>query len=162
MRFLPLALVALMGLGACSGAAPPASTNTPPGLAPAPPSGFADPFANLMNTERGNLALGPLSQDAKLAQAAQGHATDMSINSYFSHTSLDGRKMSDRIAATGYDYCWAGENIAQGHPSQSAVFSAWMNSAGHRANMMSSQATEFGLARAPGNYWVLLVARPGC
>jgi len=161
MRFLLLPMLALVALAACSGATPPASGGISPTV-PAPVPGFADPFQNLLNAERANQARGPLSQDTRLANAAQGHAYDMSINSFFSHTSSDGRTLGNRISATGYNYCWAGENIAQGQNSQAAVFSAWMNSAPHRANMMSGQPTEFGFAQAPGNYWVLVLARPGC
>ncbi len=162
MRFLPFALLAVLFLQACMGSAPPIGSGAAPALSPPPPAGFADPFQSLLNSERGSNSLGPLTQDTRLGQAAQGHATDMSINNYFSHTSQDGRTLGDRVSATGYRYCWAGENIAQGHPSQSAVFTAWMNSSGHRANMLSGQATQFGLAHAPGNYWVLVLGRPGC
>ena len=162
MRATLLAFVGLLCLQACGGTSLPTLGGTTPPLAAAPPSNFADPFRGYINTERANNSLGALAQDTQLAQAAQGHATDMSINGYFSHTSQDGRTLGNRVLATGYRYCWAGENIAQGQASQAAVFTAWMNSSGHRDNMLSSQPTEFGFAHAPGNYWVLVLARPGC
>ena len=125
-----------------------------------PPQGS---FAGLLNAERSSHALGPLANEARLATAAQGHADDMSIRGYFSHVSANGDTLGDRISATGYNFCWAGENIAQGYATPAAVFSAWMNSQGHRDNMLSALPSEFGLGHAPsGNYWVLVLAQPGC
>ena len=142
---------------ATSGSVP---TTTP---APSEPTINVDPFTTLTNDARSVESLNPLEVDTLLGMAAQGHADDMSINDYFSHTSQDGRTLGDRVSAVGYDYCWAGENIAYGYSSQASVFAAWMNSPGHRANILSSNATEYGLGHAAdGNYWVMVLGRPGC
>lgn len=117
-------------------------------------------FQNQLNSARSGPGLNPLSYNAKLAAAAQVHADDMSTNGFFSHDGSDGSKFFERIAAQGYNYAWAAENIAVGYTTEAAVFTAWMNSPGHRANMLSAEPTEFGLAWADGNYWVLELARP--
>ena len=123
-------------------------------------SGPFPEFATSMNTARAGPGLNPLGFNARLAAAAQVHADDMSTNGFFSHVGSDGSTFDQRILAQGYNYAWAAENIAWGYATQQAVFTAWMNSPGHRANMMSAEPTEFGLAWAPGNYWVLEMARP--
>ena len=136
------------------------------GLGPAPPPpgpgvvGNFPQFQSALNTARAGPGLNPLSFNQKLANAAQVHADDMSSNGFFGHVGSDGSSFTQRILAQGYSYAWAAENIAQGYTSQQAVFEAWMNSPGHRANMMSAEPTEFGLAWAAGNYWVLELARP--
>jgi uncharacterized protein YkwD len=122
-----------------------------------------DPFKGLINTARSAVSLSPLAAEQRLTIAAQTHANDMSDNSYFSHTDLDGGSVATRVTETGYDWCWVGENIAYGYSTQASVFQAWMDSPGHKANMLSANPTEFGLGHAStGNYWVLVLAKPGC
>jgi uncharacterized protein YkwD len=107
-----------------------------------------------------------LTRQAQLASAAYGHSRDMADNNYFSHTSLDGRSLSDRINATGYAWSTIGENIAAGHGSVQAVVNAWMGSEGHCANLMNPNFTQFGLACARNDastyriYWTQNLARP--
>ncbi len=117
-------------------------------------------FESSLNTTRAGPGLNPLAYNAKLAAAAQVHANDMSTNGFFDHVGSDGSTFSQRISAQGYNWAWAAENIAYGYATESDVFTGWMNSPPHRANMLSAEPTEFGLARAPGNYWVLELARP--
>lgn len=73
---------------------------------------------------------------------------------YFSHVSQDGRKFDTRIRNAGYPSP-GGENIAKGHTSPTAVMTAWMNSTGHRANILNCTFTTIGVGfDARGNYWV--------
>ncbi len=157
------AALALFGLAACgssiSGPGFPGPTPVPGNSAP-PVVGSFPAFQAEMNSARSGPGLNPLSYNAKLAAAAQAHADDMSANNFFDHVGSDGSTFGQRIRAQGYDYAWAGENIAWGYGSEAALFAAWMNSPGHRANILSPEPTEFGLALAPGNYWVLELARP--
>ncbi len=99
---------------------------------------------------------GPVHADVRLATAALLHSEDMARHAYFSHTSLDGRTPWDRIRAQGYDYGSA-ENIAAGNATPAAVMTAWMNSSGHRANILncSSRASaSVSPAGGPyGTYW---------
>ncbi len=159
------AVLALIGLTACG------SSISGPGISgPNPVRGSGGSattvvgtfpaFQSDMNNARKGPGLNPLSYNAKLAAAAQAHANDMSTNGFFDHVGSDGSTFGQRIRAQGYNYAWAGENIAWGYASEAALFAAWMNSPGHRANILSAEPTEFGLALAPGNYWVLELARP--
>jgi len=105
-------------------------------------------------------AAAPLRWSALLAEASAAHSADMATKNYFSHTSADGRTMTDRVNAT--DYAWAslGENIAAGYADIERVVDGWMRSDGHCANLMNPAFDEMGLAcvqgaasSAYGNYW---------
>jgi uncharacterized protein YkwD len=84
----------------------------------------------------------------------------MAATSNFSHTSRSGTTPSDRARAQGYNYCFIAENIARGHPTEEQAFEAWMKSRGHRENMLTRSATQYGIAVAGENYWVLMLGRP--
>jgi uncharacterized protein YkwD len=107
-----------------------------------------------------------LTWNARLAGAAYGHSRDMADKNYFSHDSLDGRSMADRINATGYTWSTIGENIAAGYNSVQSVVSGWMASEGHCANLMNPRFTELGLACARNDastyrtYWSQEFGRP--
>jgi uncharacterized protein YkwD len=107
-----------------------------------------------------------LTWNARLASAAYGHSRDMADNNYFSHDSLDGRSMADRINATGYTWSTIGENIAAGYGSVQAAVDGWMASEGHCANLMNPSFTEFGLACARNDasryrlYWTQNLGQP--
>ena len=108
----------------------------------------------------------PLTWNAKLTQAATGHSQDMAAQNYFSHTSLDGRTLADRINATSYLWSTIGENIAAGYPTVNAVVDGWMASDGHCANVMNPNFSEMGLAciasssSAYSTYWTMDAGRP--
>jgi uncharacterized protein YkwD len=109
---------------------------------------------------------GALAWEARLTQAADGHSRDMATRNYFSHTSLDGRTLSDRVTATGYAWSTVGENIAAGQRSVDQVMNGWMASDGHCANIMNPRFTEVGVAcvNATGaqypTYWTMNLGRP--
>lgn len=119
-------------------------------------------IGSLLNSERSAKGLSRLSSSGRLTNAAQGHADDMAAKGYFSHQSADGRQLGDRVRALGYRYCAVAENIAQGQDDVAEVVQAWMASSGHRRNILDPELTEFGVGRAAGRYWVLVLARPGC
>ncbi|NJP49113.1 sigma-70 family RNA polymerase sigma factor [Streptomyces sp. SBST2-5] len=98
----------------------------------------------LTNAERSKAGCGPVTADSRLAKAAQLHSEDMSANNYFSHTSQDGRSFVDRAKAQGYPSPGA-ENIAKGQSSAAAVMDAWMNSPGHRANILNCDLKTMGV-----------------
>lgn len=159
--FAMFALAAAIGTSGCMGT----SISDPTaggGAASSPPPVASNPFPNFgiaVNAYRAP-GLNPLAYNAQLHSAAQGHATDMSVNSYFSHTGLNGSSPGDRITAAGYTWGWYGENIARGQADADAALTAWKNSPGHNAILLNSNPTEFALAWAPGNYWVMVLARP--
>lgn len=89
-----------------------------------------------------------------LVRSAQGHADDMSRKDYFSHTSKDGRRWDQRIVAAGYPKP-GGENIAVGFSSASEVMAAWMDSSGHRRNILDCAFRRIGVGyQGAGGYWV--------
>lgn len=123
----------------------------------------AEPGAtSMLNAFRAELGRPALSRSEALDAAAQGHARDMAENGFFSHTGSTSGSLGDRVRAQGYGFCFVAENIAQGQTSLTDVVQSWADSRGHRRNMADRRATEFGIARAPGNIWVLVLARPGC
>jgi uncharacterized protein YkwD len=111
----------------------------------------------LLNGERRDRGLAPLKANARLARAADVQAEDMVKRSYFSHKSPDGRNSTDRIRAAGYMRSggrWTvGENLAWGTSELSSargLLNAWMNSPGHRANILRPAYREIGVAIAMG------------
>ena len=106
----------------------------------------------LVNQQRAQRALPALAANAQLTAAAQGHANDMIAKRYFSHTSADGRTFAARISASGYltgarGYS-IGENIAWGSGSRGTpqqIVTSWMNSSGHRANILSATFRDSGI-----------------
>ncbi len=131
----------------------PARTSAPakPTLRPepdppaAPPAGGpAAQVLSLTNTERSKAGCGPVRLDDRLARAAQLHSEDMSANNYFSHTGQNGSSFVDRAKAQGHPSPGA-ENIAQGQSSAASVMDAWMNSPGHRANILNCSLKTLGV-----------------
>jgi uncharacterized protein YkwD len=112
----------------------------------------------LNNQERTERGLPPLKENAKLRDAAAGHSHDMVENRYFDHDSPAGSSMVDRILRAGYvrrNQGWSlGENIAWGTgqlATAAEIHKAWMNSAGHRANMLRRSFREIGIGITLGN-----------
>jgi len=159
-----LLLAALIGLTACQTTTDPTVSATGSSAAPASVSGAsvsnASAFTDLINAERGRAGLSPLRADPRLTAAALAHAQDMDRNDYFSHTGLNGSNLRDRALGGGYCRTGLAENIAFGQRSEAQVFQSWMNSAGHRRNMLRRSATAYGLGESGGK-WVLLLG-DGC
>ena len=103
---------------------------------------------NLVNQERLIEGLHIYSPDDRLTDAARGHSEDMALNNYFAHTSLDGRAFFDRITDAGYFWSKCGENIAAGYSTPQAVVDGWMNSPGHRANILHPDFCNIGVGYA--------------
>lgn len=121
-----------------------------------------DEVTRLTNAERSAGGCGEVGTDERLRTAARGHSQDMAVNDYFSHTGQDGRSPFDRMADAGYPDP-AGENIAYGYRTPADVVEGWMNSDGHRRNILtcSHQAIGVGLAYdADGRpYWTQVFGR---
>jgi uncharacterized protein YkwD len=121
---------------------------------------YANEVLDLVNQERQAAGLAPLTRAPELDQSAQRFAQYMGTAHFFDHTGPDGSRLHARIAAAGYrGYTWA-ENIAAGQRTPQAVVQDWMNSPGHRANILHASLKEIGIgiARVPGSpmgiYWV--------
>ena len=108
----------------------------------------------LVNEERSKHGLAPLIQDWQLSRVARYKSQDMRDLGYFSHTSPTYGSPFDMMRSFGISYRTAGENIAKGYQSPEAVVRGWMNSPGHRANILNSSYTHIGVGYvASGNYW---------
>jgi uncharacterized protein YkwD len=101
---------------------------------------------DLVNQHRAAAGLSPLIRAAELDSAARRHSDDMATHNFMSHTGSDGSTPGQRISAAGYQWSTYGENIAAGYSTAEAVVNAWMNSSGHRANILNSRYKEIGLA----------------
>ncbi|MCX4529716.1 MULTISPECIES: sigma-70 family RNA polymerase sigma factor [unclassified Streptomyces] len=134
--------------------------STPPkpsAPAPAPaPAGVAGQVIALVNKERAAAGCGPLKEDPKLRAAAQGHSDDMAARDFFDHTNPDGADPGKRTTAAGYKWSTYGENIARGQQTADSVMNSWMNSPGHRANILNCSFKDIGVGihqGAGGPWW---------
>ncbi|MFB6836816.1 CAP domain-containing protein [Streptomyces sp. NPDC056361] len=118
-------------------------------------SSAADQVIALVNAERAKAGCGPLTANATLTRAAQGHSDDMAARDFFDHTNPDGKGPGDRVTAAGYPWSTYGENIAMGQQTPEQVMDAWMNSSGHRANILNCDFKEIGIGihSSGGPYW---------
>lgn len=108
----------------------------------------------LVNEIRRKNGLGTLSEDWELSRVARYKSQDMKDNNYFSHTSPVYGSPFDMIKNFGIRYKAAAENIAKGQKTPEAVVNAWMNSSGHRANILNASYTKIGVGYIKsGNYW---------
>lgn len=106
----------------------------------------------LVNQERTNRGLNRLKLDNELNIAAFKHSQDMDKNNYFDHIGKDGSSFGERIRRTKYAGSPRGENIARGNNNAKAVHQGWMNSKGHKANILTPGITDMGIGRS-GNLW---------
>ncbi|MEU6666704.1 CAP domain-containing protein [Streptomyces sp. NPDC046727] len=131
--------------------------------APLTPDGLTRTAAEVLaltNAERGRAGLPALATDPLLTAAAQAHCADMVARDFYAHTSPDGGEPWDRAAAAGARRRTIGENIACGQRSPAEVVEGWMNSPGHRANILGREFTHLGVGFAgggrAGTYWTQL------
>jgi uncharacterized protein YkwD len=121
---------------------------------------FVQQVFDLVNQERASADVPPLEIDLRLAVAAQDHADWMAANGVMSHTGEDGSSPAARATAAGFPYRTLGENVAAGYSSPEAVVQGWMNSSGHRANILRASFTlaavgyTYSSGSGWGHYWV--------
>ena len=115
---------------------------------------YEQQVVTLVNAERAKYGLAALTLDETLCGYARVKSQDMHDQGYFSHTSPTYGSPFDMMRAFGVSYRTAGENIAMGYATPAAVVEAWMNSEGHRANILSANYTTLGVGYvADGGYW---------
>jgi uncharacterized YkwD family protein len=129
--------------GSGSGSGPVVSSNT----------SYANQVVALVNQERAKANLNPLTSNSALSGMALDKAKDMYNKHYFSHTSPTYGSPFDMMKTYGIRFTYAGENIAMGQKTPQDVMNAWMNSAGHRQNILSPNFTKIGTAYYNGE-WV--------
>lgn len=129
-----------------------------------PPSEGDDALASyeaevvrLVNEARAENGLRPLTASAEISRVARAKSQDMADNGYFSHTSPTYGTPFQMLTAFGISYKTAGENIAYGQRTPQEVVTGWLNSPGHRANILNASYTQIGVGYvAAGNYWTQL------
>lgn len=147
-----------MNQGRAGNIAAPMSPSRLPTTAPAPAKTGINQVTmkviELTNNQRRKYGLAPLSADTALSRVAQTKTNEMNSKHYFSHTSPTYGSPFDMMRDFGVTYRSAGENIAMGQPTAQQVVTAWMNSEGHRKNILSPNYTSIGVGyTANGNYW---------
>ncbi|WP_329069448.1 CAP domain-containing protein [Amycolatopsis sp. NBC_01480] len=130
----------------------PPSTPTPTPQ-PKADTSLAGQIVSLVNNERADAGCDPVAEEPHLDTAAQKHSDDMSARDYFSHDTPEGVHFDERIRDAGYSKPGA-ENIAKGATSATQVMEMWMNSSGHRANILNCSLTKLGVGvTKSGWYW---------
>ncbi|WP_010248803.1 SafA/ExsA family spore coat assembly protein [Acetivibrio cellulolyticus] len=118
----------------------------------------------LVNAERAKAGLQPLTQNWQLSRVARYKSQDMIDKGYFSHTSPTYGSPFKMMESFGIRYSAAGENIAMGQQSPTEVMNAWMNSPGHRNNILSPSFTQIGVGLAKDKngrmYWTQMFIKP--
>lgn len=116
---------------------------------------------SIVNSERAKQGLSALANNWELQRVAETKAKDMTDKNYFSHTSPTYGSPFDMMKSFGIKYSSAGENIAKGQRTPQEVMTAWMNSSGHRANILNSSYTQIGVGYdSRSNSWVQMFIRP--
>jgi uncharacterized protein YkwD len=149
-------LMLSLGLGACATGGPQPVT---------PIHVDASVAARAISAYRARNGLGPVRVDSRLMQVAADYARVMGGRDKIGHRL--GASLPKRVSASGYDWSYAAENLGAGYSSFAAVMRGWEDSAGHRKNLLSPNATEIGIAAVSTpagskhrNYWALVLAAP--
>ncbi len=137
------------------------------------PTAAGDParlVISLVNRERSAVGCRPLRMNVALNKAAQEHSEDMATHGFLSHEGSDGSEPGERMSRAGYKWSAAAENIAMGYASAEAVVDGWMNSSGHRANILDCRFQDTGVGhyyvetesrgRNYGHYWTMVFGTP--
>jgi uncharacterized protein YkwD len=146
---------------------PPVTTSTAPPESPAPEppppepttqpepppvdsgvAAYEEQVVTLVNAERATAGCPGLTVDSRLATAARAHSADMAARGYFDHTTPDGVTFDQRIDDAGYSWSYVAENIAAGQQDPAAVMTSWMNSEGHRRNILNCALRNIGVGLA--------------
>ncbi len=160
--------LAVAFVGGCGGGGTGSTRRGEP--APTPPArtqselDYAQDVLDLVNQERTSRGLDPVVEDLEAAEAAYGHAYDMDVRGFFDHDNPTGEDPGERLQRAGVNslFGW-GENIAQGQPTPEAVMSAWMDSTGHRRNILDPLFGRLGIGvrlSSGGPWWVQDFVQP--
>jgi len=157
-------LVAVADTPAVRSSAVPVGDPPPPPtpLPSPPPASPAELVVVLTNDTRAAAGLAPLAIDDAAMRAAAAHSADQAAMRRMTHTGSDGSNAGTRLTRAGYAWQAWGENVAAGQPTAADVTTAWLNSPGHRANMLDPSYEHIGVAVAYDTsgtpYWTMVVA----
>ncbi|MFD7237879.1 CAP domain-containing protein [Streptomyces syringium] len=121
-----------------------------------PTARLAQQVVEMVNAERARAGCSPVTVNAKLQAAAQGHSDDMAARDYYDHTTPEGKSPGDRMTAAGYRWSTYGENIFKSPKDARTAMDGWMKSQGHRDNILNCSFKEIGVGinlRANGPWW---------
>ncbi len=172
---MPCVATLAVGLVACARVGVAGATRATPS-APSPaavvaaadscPATRGEAVLALVNLRRASAGLEPLEVDLRLMAAAQAHAEDLvAMPGVPAHEGSDGSAPADRADHAGYPWVRIGENVASGTPTASTVVALWMNSRGHRHNILTPEFRDAGVGvvdvpgSAWGTYWVMMYGR---
>lgn len=166
-RWRTYSVTGVIGLTALAGqCAPQQCAPAPPAQAPAP--GAVQQVLDITNQRRAENGLPALGLNQALVNAAQAHSADQAARNTMTHSGSDGTNAAQRIARQGYGWSAWAENVAAGYADATSVMNGWMNSRGHRENILDVRGYGFseigiGLAYAADGtpYWTQVFARPG-
>lgn len=180
MRTRVVATSFVLLLAGCTAVAVPPPRAGAPAPVPAPARACMDArtveLVRLTNAERSRRGLRVLEPDARLQQAAQGHAEDMARRDFMAHEGSDRSLPPERADRAGYHWHDVAENVAAGYADAATVHAGWMQSPGHRANILLPGVLHVGFGYAYRadtelhHYWVTVfgdtddprVPTPGC
>lgn len=145
-------------------AEPTTAPTTAPTQAPSTQNTMEQEVLTLVNKVRQENGLSAVTWAEDVANVARAHSADMINRGFFSHTPPDGLSPFDRLKNNGISYRTASENIAYGQKTAQAVMDSWMNSSGHRANILNANVKEMGVGAVKNSsgtvYWTqMFVAR---
>ncbi len=151
-------MTAVLGLFGVAGVAP----RCAPPAAIVQVANVQDSVVASVNEQRANAGQSSVAVDGRLTSAAQSHANDIAQRQVVTHTGSGGTDAGQRIHVYGYGWTTWAENAAAGQQTPAEVMNTWMNSAGHRANILNGSMVNIGVAAAVGSngvtYWVMVLA----
>jgi uncharacterized protein YkwD len=153
LRHWPIAIVLILFISFSSGY----SQEEPPRFGPVDPE--VREFIRLVNGRRHSIGCPELKWNERIAAVAQRHSQDMVSRNFFNHRNPDGDDPFDRLEEAGLHFSAAAENIASGPKTGKEVYELWLNSRGHRRNMLNCRYTKQGVGRAGGR-WTHVLLRP--
>jgi len=113
----------------------------------------------LVNAERSSAGLLKLKSDRRLEKAAKAHAQDMAKFNFISHTGSNGSDLRKRLKRAGYKPCYGAENLALATKSWPDTVEKWMESSGHKTNILDKRAASVGFWQVDKRYWVMVVGK---
>jgi uncharacterized protein YkwD len=151
----------VLGLFGASGVFRACAPPPPPVSAPV---GVTTECVALINSYRSAHGVAGVTADKRITTAAEAHSTDQAQRNKMTHTGANGSNAGQRLNVMGYSWKTWGENVAAGQPNCSNVMTAWMNSAGHRANILNPAFAHVGIGAVKSSngtmYWTLDFAAP--
>lgn len=136
----------------------------PPPPAVSAPINVSQDCTQLANNARAAAGLAPLTVDSRMTSAAEAHSIEQAQRKKMTHTGRNGSNAGQRITKLGYSWSTWAENVAAGQGDCASVMSAWMNSPGHRANILNPVMVNIGMGAVKGTngviYWTMDLAKP--